>query len=394
MSSVSIINNGSQSHFHDSLFTNINFTSLVNMSTPGSAATNPKATETGGNPPTPYSEIQSMVVRAYKEFEKKYTAASKAFADALSGSATSAAFVKDMDSLQLTIGRLNTLFDNVHMGLATVDAEKLKGQDGKVTAWQLQWSIIRTEYLDTMMKSRSLATSLSNHCEMFYKNILPKLKGDTLTAQQKEEMLTYFVGEKVNAPNYNEALKWDEKAAEQLYKDFLDIRTKVATFKAKFDTSFKLTHVSSLQSNFAKLEAELEALTAKRKVSVIAGSLDSLEGDVATAVLQKQISDTQVGSNGEQAEPDAASTEQDPLNMALEPLIVSPNKETIEIGAKLETMKSIWAFVKSQARIARQEVQKPAGSEVSPILKEEMIDARIQAYKVLGTSIKVYRESA
>lgn len=122
------------------------------MATTASAVPPPsynKALEADDAPP-PYTdeELQDMVVEAYKEFEEKHKEnpdkANKALAQALGDSASSEAFVADMNGLRLTIGCMNTLFDKVHTGLATVDAEKLKGNDGTVIAWQPQWSTIRT----------------------------------------------------------------------------------------------------------------------------------------------------------------------------------------------------------------------------------------------------------
>ncbi|KAE9395474.1 hypothetical protein BT96DRAFT_977949 [Gymnopus androsaceus JB14] len=392
---------------------------------------NAKATEAGEDAPPPY-ELESMVVQAYEEFEKKYkedpVAAEKALAEALGNSDSSKAFVKDMDGLSLTIGTLNTLFGNVESGLATVDAEKLHDATGKITEWQPQWKVIRSFYTDTMLKSRTLATSLANRVEMFFKHVLPKLKDDNLTAQQKDDMLTYFLGEKANATNYNEELKKDEDAAEQMYKDFLKVQTDVATFKSQFGVWFQQAQdqlqkeITDLKGEIDKIKADLESLVTKRNISLgvaaggvvaagaggimmatgvlaplgavvaVIGALAALGGGIAAAVLQSKIADKQAELNSKQADYNALLAKQERVNKVLKPLVESLNKDMVDIGEKLETMKSVWSFIKSQAQTARLEVKKPIDSEAPSFLKAELIDSSVQAYKVLHTCVKMYGE--
>jgi hypothetical protein len=121
------------------------------MATTASAVPPPsynKALEANDAPP-PYTdeEIQAMVVEAYEQFAEKHKEnpeeANKQLAIALGNTTSTEAFVKDMEGLRGTIACMNTLFDKVHTGLATVDAEKLKGLDGTIIAWQPKWTPIR-----------------------------------------------------------------------------------------------------------------------------------------------------------------------------------------------------------------------------------------------------------
>ncbi|KAH6910820.1 hypothetical protein BKA70DRAFT_1424489 [Coprinopsis sp. MPI-PUGE-AT-0042] len=406
------------------------------MSTTASTVPPPmynKAVE-AGDPPPPYTDeqLQQMVVQAYEEFEKKHkenpAAANAALAKALGDTASSTAFVKDMDSLRLKIGCLNTLFDKVHTGLATVDAEKLKGQDGTVVAWQPKWSPICQDYLDTMTKSRSLATSLSSHCEMFFKNVLPKLKDDNLTPQQKDDMLTYFLGEKVTAMNYNKVLKKDEDDAEQMYKDFQRVQTNVKTFQAQFKVWWAQAkaelqkEITELQGDIAKIDADIDTLTTKRNIVLgvtgggvvvagiggvmmatgvlapvgaflaVLGALAALGSGIAAAVLQSQIADKQAEKNNKQAELTALLAKQQRVNTVLEPLVASLDTDMTSIAEKLETMKSIWSFIKAQAQTARIDVTQSIDSEAPSFLKEDLLEASIASYKVLNTCVKMYGE--
>jgi hypothetical protein len=120
----------------------------------------------------------------------------------------------------------------------------------------------------------------------FFSGVLPKLRQDEITPEQKLEMLVYFLGvralllyiailannamrplkEKANATNYNKELQNDEIEAEKMAKDFEQVQTDVAAFRGRFEVYFKSAEqqlqkeVTDLQGKVAQLETKLASL--------------------------------------------------------------------------------------------------------------------------------------
>ncbi|KAH6910823.1 hypothetical protein BKA70DRAFT_1220679 [Coprinopsis sp. MPI-PUGE-AT-0042] len=404
----------------------------------------PSFADATSDPPPSYDEAVDQVFKAWDaEYKNNPEAATKALTKALGGKEADAAFVKEMGNLRLSIGSLNTLFGTVETGLATFDAEKLPDESGKVTEWQPKWKVIRASYTQTMLDSRTLAQSIASRVKTFFSTVLPKLRQDSLTAQEKLDMLKYFLGEKVDANNYNEELKRDEKAAEQMAKNFDKIKTDVATFRAQFNVYFKSAgnqlakEVTDLQGKVKELEVKLEGLTKSRNLAAgvtgtgavvgigagvamiatgvfapvgifiaVIGALAFLGGGIAAAVLQSQIAGVQSDLDNAKADLTAKLAKQTRLETTLKPLVKSLDNDMITIGMKLQALKEIWSYIRGSLRLyilqgdlsvlrsqeAHINVEEALKEGVPPMFNKDNINFSIESYKKLYTCVTMYGE--
>ncbi|KAE9395491.1 hypothetical protein BT96DRAFT_1021912 [Gymnopus androsaceus JB14] len=392
---------------------------------------NSKASEASGDAPPSYESLVDQVFELYdQKYKEDPEATTKALTRALGGKEADAAFVKEMSNLRLSISTLNTIFGNVEEGLAKFDAEKLPDESGKITEWQPKWKIIRALYTNTMLASRTLAGSIASRVKLFFESVLPKLKQESsITPQEKLEMLKYFLGEKVDATNYKAELKRDEDGAEQMAKNFEKIKTDVATFRAQFDVYFKGAEnqlqkdVTDLQGKVKELETKLQGLTKSRNLAAgVAGTgavigigagvamiatgvfapvgifiavisaLAFLGGGIAAAVLQSQIAGIQKDLDSAKADLNAKLAKQTRLETTLKPLVKSLDEDMITIGDKLQALKEIWSYIRSQAQEARLHVEEALKEGVPPMFNEDNINFSIESYKKLHICVKMYAE--
>jgi hypothetical protein len=376
-----------------------------------------------------YEEMLNEAVSIFQEKMKEDPEdATAKLAAQLGGSEADAAFAREMGLLRTNINMLNNLFATVETNLASFDAEELADKEGKVTKFEPLWAEIRQKFDNTLLKSRTFAGTLAHRVEMYFDSILPMLGKSNVSKKEKLESLAYFLGENVEADNYNEKLQKDEKAAAEIATEFEAVQTQVNGFRSRFEAYYLkavdalAAKVTEVKGKIKVLEAELDGYKAHRNVLigvagagvlattvggvmlatgvlapvaiglVVIGAVAALGGGLAAGYFQIKMAETQSQLDSARVELQQVINKQEHANTIAKDLVAQTDADIQNILSKMGAFGQIWNYIRDDAQTARLQLEEATEDVIPILLREVSIAKSTVAYKQLYSVVKLYSQ--